>query len=304
MPSKLDVRDAPYFSVVMPTFNRGAMIKLAIDSLLRQEFGSWELIIVDDGSSDNTRDVVAEYADDRIRYFYKANEERSIARNFGIDQSRGKVISFLDSDDYLEVDHLSCANQLIESGYVKGVLHLGFSFLESGVSKPQPLPDSADLLRHLLHDNPLSGNALFIRKEFLEGVRFSHSRYAVIGEDWCLWLRLAARYPFYFWPKVTSQVVVHSGRPTSAIDPCLFQIASFEVSKSLENDSIFKQAVGASRFRWFKAYLLMGIGQNYLINYKKDKRRALGFIQRALREDIRTMWSKRFLVCVKKLIGA
>ena len=280
------------------------MICRAIESLLRQDFGSWELIIVDDGSSDNTRDVVADYPDDRIRYFYKANEERSIARNFGIEQARGRVINFLDSDDYIEVDHLSSAHSLFEGGNVNGVLHLGFSILEGGVSKPQPLPESDDLLFRLLHKNPLSGNAVFVRKEFLDGVRFSNSRDAVIGEDWCLWLRLSARHPFYFWPKVTSHVVSHPGRSTATIDPDVFRLAALEIAKSLESDSIFKQRVGGSRFRWFKAYLLLGIGQNYLINHKKDKWKALTFIQRAVRDDMRIVWSKRFLVCVKKLVGA
>ena len=280
------------------------MIRRAIDSLVRQDFDDWELVVVDDGSSDNTRDVIAEYADNRIRYFYKANEERSIARNFGIEQARGQIINFLDSDDYIEADHLSSAHTLFEGGNVKGVLHLGFSILENGVSKPQPLPESSDLIRRLLHENPLCGNAVFVRKEFLEGVRFSHSRAAVIGEDWCLWLRLAARHSFSFWPKVTSHVVSHPGRSTATIDPDVFRLAALEIAKSLESDSIFKQRVGKRRFRWFRAYLLLGIGQNYLINNKKSKGKAVAFIQRAVREDVRIVWSKRFLVCIKKLIGA
>lgn len=93
-------------SIITPTYNRGKFLSKCIDSVLNQEYPNWELIIVDDGSTDNTKDVVLSYSDERIRYYYKENEERSVARNFGIKLAKGDYLLFLDSDDFLPVNTL------------------------------------------------------------------------------------------------------------------------------------------------------------------------------------------------------
>lgn len=90
-------------SVIMATYNRGNSIKRAIDSALNQSFKNFELIIVDDGSSDNTKEIVNNINDDRVSYYYKENGGQSSARNYGIKKAKGKYIMFLDDDDeYVE----------------------------------------------------------------------------------------------------------------------------------------------------------------------------------------------------------
>lgn len=91
----------PLVSVILPTYNRGYVIKKAIDSILGQTYQNWELIIIDDGSTDNTKTTVASSNDKRIKYFYKKNSGPCAARNFGIARSKGKWITYLDSDDIL-----------------------------------------------------------------------------------------------------------------------------------------------------------------------------------------------------------
>ena len=86
-------------SILVPTYQRGTLIAEAIDSILAQSYQNFEAIIVDDGSTDETREVVARYHDPRIKYFYKENGGLSSARNFGLDRSNGEFIAFLDSDD-------------------------------------------------------------------------------------------------------------------------------------------------------------------------------------------------------------
>jgi glycosyltransferase involved in cell wall biosynthesis len=92
----------PYFSIVIPTYNRAHLISKAIDSVIAQTFENWELIIVDDGSTDNTKELIASYQeeDSRVGYIYQQNAERSAARNKGIEKAKGHYICFLDSDDY------------------------------------------------------------------------------------------------------------------------------------------------------------------------------------------------------------
>ena len=90
----------PFFSVVIPTYNRAHLIKETIESVQKQTFSDWELIIVDDGSTDDTKSVVKSVDDKRIQYVFQENAERSVARNNGFRHAKGQYICFLDSDDY------------------------------------------------------------------------------------------------------------------------------------------------------------------------------------------------------------
>ena len=91
--------NGPLFSIIMPSYNRAHLIPRAIQSILNQSFRDFELVIVDDGSSDNTRDVVRGFKDSRIRYVHQENRGVSAARNLGASQAQGCYVTFLDSDD-------------------------------------------------------------------------------------------------------------------------------------------------------------------------------------------------------------
>src|SRR3989338_6677567 len=91
--------DAELVSVIMATRNRAHSISKSIDSILNQTYKNIELIIVDDGSTDETQQVISSYSDERIRYFKEEKVGRSACRNFGIRNSRGAYIGFCDDDD-------------------------------------------------------------------------------------------------------------------------------------------------------------------------------------------------------------
>ena len=86
-------------SIILPTYNRAEFIGKALDSVLAQTYGNWECVLIDDGSTDHTRDVLAAFDDSRIRFFRQENRGVSGARNAGIAACRGDVIALLDSDD-------------------------------------------------------------------------------------------------------------------------------------------------------------------------------------------------------------
>jgi glycosyltransferase involved in cell wall biosynthesis len=96
----------PKVSVVIPTHNRTAKVRCAIESVLAQTVSNLEVIVVDDGSSDDTGKSLAEIFGDRIRYYFQPNQGASVARNKGITEARGEWIAFLDSDDLWEKDKL------------------------------------------------------------------------------------------------------------------------------------------------------------------------------------------------------
>ncbi len=88
------------FSIIIPTYNRANMLTKAIESVLAQTYDNWELIIIDDGSTDNTKEVISSYKSNKIIYIYQKNQKESVARNKGIDTAKGDYICFLDDDDY------------------------------------------------------------------------------------------------------------------------------------------------------------------------------------------------------------
>jgi glycosyltransferase involved in cell wall biosynthesis len=125
----------PKVSVIMPTYNRAHMIGRSIEGILNQTFKDWELIIVSDGSTDNTREVVLSYHDPRIRYFHKGHGGVASARNYAIRQAKGEYIAYCDDDDILLPFHLkTLANYLDrhpEVGFVKG----DYVHIEAGSQK-------------------------------------------------------------------------------------------------------------------------------------------------------------------------
>ncbi|MFN9338956.1 MAG: glycosyltransferase family 2 protein, partial [Candidatus Kapaibacterium sp.] len=107
----------PFFSVIMPTYNRAQLIERALQSLLAQTEKDWELIIVDDGSTDNTNELIRRFIADNpqyaVRYSYHSNRGTGLSRNAGIMQACGMYVTFLDSDDEYDTDHLAIRRSII-----------------------------------------------------------------------------------------------------------------------------------------------------------------------------------------------
>lgn len=91
----------PYFTIVIPSYNRAHIVGRAIESVLNQSYSDFEIIVVDDGSTDNTKEVVCQFLDSRINYFFQENSGVSAARNTGSKLAKGDYLVFLDSDDYV-----------------------------------------------------------------------------------------------------------------------------------------------------------------------------------------------------------
>lgn len=203
---------SPYFSIIIPTFNRANFLSKAIESVISQTFENWELIIVDDGSTDNTKEVVTQYAknDMRIRYMYQANAERSAARNNGIKNALGKFICFLDSDDVYHNSHLQRFKELIDENKEKAVLYF------SGVSLNQydetrcKYNENHQTAQEFVILNTLGTPRACIAKEIFDKHLFDEK--IRIGEDGELWARCAVFYPVYFHRFNTFIQIDHDNR--------------------------------------------------------------------------------------------
>lgn len=116
---------SPKVSVIIPTYNRAHLVKDAVESVLNQTYQDFELIVIDDGSTDNTREVLAVYKD-KLTYIYQENQGRSAARNHGIKLAQGEYIAFLDSDDVWFPDKLERQVPVLESAPPDVVLVHGY----------------------------------------------------------------------------------------------------------------------------------------------------------------------------------
>ena len=113
----------PVVSVIIPTYNRAEYIKAAIASVLAQDFDDFEIIIIDDGSTDDTRGIVAAIADERIRYLPQENKGRSFARNVALRHATGRYIAFLDSDDCYLPGKLSLQVRYMDANPETGMVY-------------------------------------------------------------------------------------------------------------------------------------------------------------------------------------
>lgn len=199
---------APYFSVIIPTYNREKVIAEAVQSVLDQTFTDFEVIVIDDGSKDNSGEIVKELAktDQRLRYIYQDNAERSRARNHGIRESKGEYICFLDSDDLFEKEHLAAFHDYITKNDRPVALLYGNSVgrrdAERWVSE---LPEiNSENLIEVLMEHSIPSQQVCIHSSILQKHQFNPE--IRIGEDRELWFRISEDFP-----------VIHTGQSTVVI---------------------------------------------------------------------------------------
>ncbi|UJH91308.1 glycosyltransferase family 2 protein [Antarcticibacterium sp. 1MA-6-2] len=153
----------PLFSVIIPTYNNADVLPGAIDSICNQEITDWELIIVDDGSEDETVELLKNYSgDSRIKYFYQENKGVTAARNFGVQNATGNYIAFLDSDDEVEANWLNDFQDLIKDSTQVGYVSCGY--LRNGNEKLPKLDTKISSERY----SSLAGTFALRRYVFLE----------------------------------------------------------------------------------------------------------------------------------------
>ena len=179
-------------SVIIPAFNQSHYLGAAIESVLAQTYRNFEIIIVDDGSTDDTRQVAQGFERPNVRYVYQANAGLSAARNTGVRNARGEYLAYLDSDDLFTPQKLDLLVAQLERdpqfGFVAGQAQLINEYSEAldEVLNTPPPDDPSDLLLW----NPFHVGSMLVQRAWQEraGV-FDESLRAY--EDWDMWLRLA-----------------------------------------------------------------------------------------------------------------
>jgi len=200
---------SPLVSVIIPTFNRGWIIKEAIDSVLEQDFIDFELIVVDDGSSDDTAEILGAFGGD-IKIIGQSNRGVSAARNRGIQASAGRWIAFLDSDDLWLPQKLSRQVAFFDAHPDAMICQSEEQWIRNGVRVNPKLRHrkfSGMIFERSLELCLVSPSAVMIRKRLFSDVGlFDESLPAC--EDYDLWLRVSCRFPVYL---IDSPLIIKRG---------------------------------------------------------------------------------------------
>ena len=290
----------PFFSIVIPAFNRAYLIGKTLESVLRQEYTFFEVLIIDDGSSDKTDEVVNEFKDPRIQYYRKENGERGAARNFGVAKAKGNYINFFDSDDLMYSNHLSTASEFISQNQDPEFFHLGYDCkLPDGNLICEVNNFSHKTAATILFDNKLSCNGVFLRKDIAEEFPFHEDRELASSEDWELWIRLICRFPLRFSNTITSSVISHDQRSLRAIEAAKVEARDLLLIEKLHADTEVLKRYGRS-FNRFMAerytFFMLCFSEN------KNRSRVFSWALKAYKTYPLIIFTKRFLASLKNTV--
>lgn len=186
----------PLVSIIMPTYNQGHLIEKAINSVILQTYSNWELIIIDNFSTDNTSQIAKKYISEKIKFFqYNNSGIIACSRNIGIKNANGFWLAFLDSDDFWKIDKLEkCIN--IYGGNYDFIYHdlrlfdnsKYFKKKRSLKSRKINIPYYKDLI---IHGNPIGNSSVLVKKNLLIDINYISESKDIIGcEDFDTWLKI------------------------------------------------------------------------------------------------------------------
>ena len=251
------MQDKIFFSIITPTYNRGERIADVIESIEKQEFLNWELIIIDDGSKDNTKEVVLRYSkkNNRIKYIYQSNQERSVARNTGISAAKGDYICFLDSDDYFLPSHLKALASHIETNPEKQFFYTNLT-IKSGdkfsIPSMSTYKSGEDFIEYCVLAC-IATSRVCVDRNLLEGEKFDPL--ISISEDTDLWCRIATDKNVSNLPIASYVMVDHIERSVN-VNFGLSALDSLETLKKIKKKigrkfkrKAYQKAIASNLFR-------------------------------------------------------
>ncbi|KYC39316.1 glycosyl transferase family A [Scytonema hofmannii PCC 7110] len=188
----------PKISVVIPAYNSMQYLPETLESVLQQTFTDFEVLIINDGSSDNIIQWASEITDPRVKLISQKNQGVSVARNTGIAQSQGEYIAFLDADDLWEQTKLEKQVRYLDENPEVGLVHTSMALVDrNGKSTGRVMTSVAEgeVWKELVESNKIACSSVMVRRRCLEKVGgFEPNLH--FAEDWDLWIRISSHYSF------------------------------------------------------------------------------------------------------------
>lgn len=252
-------------SVMMPAYNAERYIVEAIESVLTQTYAHWELIVVDDGSSDGTAAIATQFADPRIRVIRQANGGEAAARNTALAHSQGEYVAFLDSDDAYLPHHLAAAVSYMQTNTARGGVYSDGCYCNEHGARLQTLssrrrgPFEGDLFEAVVRGPDVFGPpvCVVLRHEVIAKHNLCFDTSIVIGPDWDFFTRFTAVAHFGYIDQITCLYRVHQTNITARVD---LQKRALEMAKCRKN------AIRNERFQGCSAATRTAVFYDLLVN--------------------------------------
>jgi glycosyltransferase involved in cell wall biosynthesis len=253
----------PFFSIVIPVFNRARTLPAALQSVLAQTEQDFELLVIDDGSSDDPASIVAGFADPRMRCVRQENRGAGAARNRGIDLARGRFVAFLDSDDRFLPDHLATMRALLDgtldtAGYAPMVVERGPGICF--VKPPRALAPGEHMANYLFCDRGFVPTiTLVVPREWAWRVRYGERMPFAQDTDFAIRLYLAgcrflmAPGPGAVWDDTHNPGRVSAGRRSARIQSWLEDLRPHIPARAYYGGRGWMIAKGVAQTNWLRA---------------------------------------------------
>jgi glycosyltransferase involved in cell wall biosynthesis len=294
-----------FLSIIIPTYNRAHLIEHTLKSVLNQSCDDFEVIVIDDGSSDNTEEIVRPYLSEKVRYYRIANSERGAARNRGTEHAVGDYVNWFDSDDEMLPHHVSHVKELCALHKNPEVVNVMYQIKDSVSGKTIPVHSSysgrqKQRKNFLIEGNYLACNPVIVRRDIALENPFIEDRALSASEDYELWLRLLAKYQFHQSSEITSFLIQHDERSVNTMtNPDKLETRFLTFLKYIDENAALKQFLG-SDYRYFvmRNYLILAVD----LAYNNHKRKGFFYLKKALHEH-KSAWMQRvFWATLKHLV--
>lgn len=256
----------PFFSVIIPIYNRAGKLAKAVRSVLEQTCQDFEIIVVDDGSRDNPKEVLDQIGDPRIRYCYQQNRGGGAARNRGIDLARGRFIAPLDSDDQFLPHHLEAMKSMLATttktaGYAPMEVDRGGGVVF--VKPPRAIRPKEHMANYLLCDRGFVPTiTIVVETSMARNVRYHEKLHAAEDTDFAIRLYLAgcrfimAERPGAIWCDAYDPARTSAGRKGSRLLPWIENLRLFIPARAYHGCRGWAIAKGIARYDRFGALKL------------------------------------------------
>ena len=291
-------------TVITAAYNSAKYILHTVKSVLNQTFTDFEYIIVDDGSTDNTREILKPYMD-KIIYIWQENQRQTIARNNAFMKSCGEYIAIIDSDDLWAPDKLEKQVCLMGNNDQIGLVYTGNNLIdEKGIIfKRCKVPDITDNpIKKQLLGNKIALSSFLIRRSAVKRDFLFDEMYPMVGSDWELTLHIACNnYKFGFIDVPLLNYRLHPQNQTSTLDPMVYQNETIELLNSYTSRTDIKKNYGNIINKFYaKNYLMIAycyyaryghvkeVDDNLRLAYRNDK----GLLHFVLKQKVKHILDK------------
>lgn len=259
----------PFFSIIIPVYNKEKFVEHTLKSVLSQTFSDFEIIIVNDGSTDGSESKVQQFHDPRIRYYSKKNEGVSIARNFGIEKSSADFICFLDADDFWHPDFLEVMHSYIHEIPNQKVFASAIEietaktiFPAQYAIKKSNAFEIVNYFEASIKESVIWTSAVVLHKSVFEKSGLFDPKIR-IAEDTDLWIRVGLHYPVVFIWNILARYV-YDEKSVSRQDQYIFAETSFlKYTEAEKENKALKKFLDFNRFSVAIKSKLIGDTKNF-----------------------------------------